>query len=133
MRALLQRVSRASVSIQGRETAAIGPGLVVLLGIARQDTQEDARYLVDKSLNLRIFADDTDHFNRSALDPRAARLTVSQFTLYAGTPHGRAPERTARQRRAWLKSPPSPAPAGASAPPPRASPGRVAMPSASPT
>ena len=85
----------ASVSIQGQEIAAIGPGLVVLLGIASQDTDEDARYLVDKSINLRIFADETGHFNRSALDTMAELLIVSQFTLYAETRKGRRPDFTA--------------------------------------
>jgi D-tyrosyl-tRNA(Tyr) deacylase len=95
VRALLQRVSRASVSIQGQEIASIGPGLVILLGIARQDTDEDARYLVDKSINLCVFADETGRFNRSALDTMAELLIVSQFTLYAETRKGRRPDFTA--------------------------------------
>ena len=95
MRALLQRVAGASVSIEGETAASIGRGLVVLLGVSRQDTEEDARYLVDKTLNLRIFPDDTSHFDRSALDIQAELLVVSQFTLYASTRKGRRPDFTA--------------------------------------
>ena len=95
MRALLQRVVGASVSIEGETAASIGRGLVVLLGVSRQDTEEDAQYLVDKTLNLRIFPDDTSHFDRSALDIQAELLVVSQFTLYASTRKGRRPDFTA--------------------------------------
>ena len=95
MRALLQRVAGASVSIEGEIAASIGRGLVVLLGVSRQDTEEDARYLVDKTLNLRLFPDDTSHFDRSALDIQAELLVVSQFTLYASTRKGRRPDFTA--------------------------------------
>ncbi len=94
MRALLQRVVGASVSIEGETAASIGRGLVVLLGVSRQDTEEDARYLVDKTLNLRLFPDDTSHFDRSALDIQAEFLVVSQFTLYASTRKGRRPDFT---------------------------------------
>lgn len=94
MRALLQRVSRAAVSVGGEEVAQIGPGLVVLLGVAADDTEEDARYLVEKTLNLRIFADDAQTFERSALDVRAELLIVSQFTLCARTRKGRRPDFT---------------------------------------
>ena len=82
MRALLQRVAGASVSIEGEIAASIGRGLVILLGVSRQDTEEDARYLVDKTLNLRVFPDGTSYFDRSALDIQAELLVVSQFTLY---------------------------------------------------
>lgn len=92
MRALLQRVSHASVSIDGSETAKTGPGLLVLLGVSRDDTEEDAAYLVDKTVNLRIFADDDSRFNLSALDVEAELLVVSQFTLYADTRKGRRPD-----------------------------------------
>ena len=92
MRALLQRVSHASVSIDGRQTAKTGPGLLVLLGISKDDTQEDAAYLVEKTVNLRIFADDESRFNKSALDVGAEFLVVSQFTLYADTRKGRRPD-----------------------------------------
>ena len=94
MRALLQRVSHASVSIDGRQTAKTGPGLLVLLGVSEDDTQEDAAYLVEKTVNLRIFADDESRFNKSALDVGAEFLVVSQFTLYADTRKGRRPDFT---------------------------------------
>ena len=95
MRALLQRVAEASVSIKGREVGSIGRGLVVLLGVSASDTEDDARHLVDKTLNLRIFPGDTSHFHRSALDIGAEFLIVSQFTLYADTRKGRRPDFTA--------------------------------------
>ena len=95
MRALLQRAAGASVSIDNRLTASIGRGLVILLGVSREDCEEDARYLVDKTLNLRIFSDESSHFSRSALDVGAELLIVSQFTLYAGTRKGRRPDFTA--------------------------------------
>jgi D-tyrosyl-tRNA(Tyr) deacylase len=95
LRALLQRVARASVSIQGREIAYISRGLLILLGVSAEDTEDDARYIVDKTANLRIFADDASHFNRSALDTAAELLVVSQFTLYADTRKGRRPDFTA--------------------------------------
>ena len=95
MRALLQRAAGASVSIDNRLIASIGCGLVVLLGVSREDSEEDARYLVDKTLNLRIFPDESSHFNLSALDVGAELLIVSQFTLYAGTRKGRRPDFTA--------------------------------------
>ena len=94
MRALLQRVTSASVSIDGAETGSIGPGLVVLLGVADGDDEADARYLVDKVANLRIFADEQGRFNHSALDVGAGLLLVSQFTLYADTRRGRRPDFT---------------------------------------
>ncbi len=95
MRALLQRAAAASVSIDGEITASIGRGLVVLLGVARGDVEADAEYLVGKTVNLRIFADESGHFNLSALDVGAELLVVSQFTLYAGTRKGRRPDFTA--------------------------------------
>ena len=95
MRALLQRVAEASLSIQGKEKASIGQGLVVLLGISRQDTEEDSLHLVDKTLNLRIFPGEDSHFHRSALEVGADILIVSQFTLYADTRKGRRPDFTA--------------------------------------
>ena len=94
MRALIQRVARAAVSVEDREVGAIGPGLVVFLGVAREDTEADAQYLVDKTVNLRIFADDSGRFNRSALDSGAEFLVVSQFTLYGDTRRGRRPDFT---------------------------------------
>ncbi len=94
MRALLQRVSEASVSVAGESVGAIGPGLVVLLGVSRGDTDEDASYIVGKTVNLRIFADEEERFNRSALDIGAEFLLVSQFTLYGDTRKGRRPSFT---------------------------------------
>ena len=92
MRALIQRVSQASVDIADEEVGRIGPGLVVLLGVSAEDTEEDARYLVEKTVNLRIFADEQNRFNLSALDTGAGLLVVSQFTLYADTRKGRRPD-----------------------------------------
>jgi D-tyrosyl-tRNA(Tyr) deacylase len=72
----------------------IGAGLVVFLGVGQEDEESDARYLVDKIANLRIFSDEENRFNRSALDVGAEFLLVSQFTLYAGTRKGRRPDFT---------------------------------------
>ncbi len=94
MRALIQRVTQASVAVSDREVGRIGPGLVVFLGVATEDTESDAQYLVDKTVNLRIFADEQNRFNRSALDIGAEFLIISQFTLYAGTRRGRRPDFT---------------------------------------
>ncbi len=91
MRALIQRVAQASVSVDGVVVGSIGPGLIVLLGVGRGDAEEDAEYLVEKIANLRIFADAEDKFNLSALDSGAEVLLVSQFTLYADTRKGRRP------------------------------------------
>ena len=92
MRALLQRVAHAAVAVEGREAGRIGPGLLILLGVAATDDEADAQYLVDKTVNLRIFADGQNRFNRSALDIGAELLLVSQFTLYAETRKGRRPD-----------------------------------------
>ena len=104
MRALIQRVAEADVEIDGVEVGEIGQGLVVLLGVADEDDEADARYLVEKIINLRIFADDENQFNRSALDVGAEFLVVSQFTLYADTRRGRRPDfkRAAPPQRAEL-------------------------------
>ena len=95
MRALIQRVTQARVTVEGQQVGAIGPGLVVLLGISKEDGEGDAQYLTDKLINLRIFADDSGRFNRSALDTGAEFLIVSQFTLYGDTRKGRRPDFTA--------------------------------------
>ena len=92
MRALVQRVTEASVLVEGQEVGCIGPGLVVFLGFAADDEETDCLYLVDKTVNLRIFADSENRFNRSALDVGAELLLVSQFTLYADTRKGRRPD-----------------------------------------
>ncbi len=94
MRALIQRVSEASVSIDGEVVGAIGPGLLVLLGVSRDDTDKDASYIVTKVVNLRIFSDDEGKFQSSATDIGAELLVVSQFTLYGETRKGRRPSFT---------------------------------------
>jgi D-tyrosyl-tRNA(Tyr) deacylase len=87
-------VSEASVSANGQLLGRIGPGLVVLIGICRDDVTEDADYLVTKTLNLRVFGDDDGRFNHSAEDVAAELLVISQFTLYADTRKGRRPSFT---------------------------------------
>ena len=94
MRALIQRVTSASVLVGGAEVGRIGLGLVVLLGISKEDAEEDARYLVERVNNLRIFADEENRFSCSALDVGAEFLVISQFTLYADTRKGRRPDFT---------------------------------------
>ena len=91
MRALLQRVSQASVSVDGQIIGRIGPGLVVFIGAEIGDTETDARYLAEKSAGLRVFSDETSKFNLSALDTGGEMLVVSQFTLLADTRRGRRP------------------------------------------
>ena len=91
MRALVQRVTEASVSVDGEVLGQIGPGLVVLVGIARSDGDAHIEYIVSKTVNLRIFEDDEGRFNLSALDTGADLLVISQFTLYADTRRGRRP------------------------------------------
>jgi len=91
MKALLQRVTSASVSISGEEVGRIGQGLCVFLGVASGDSEKDAEYLAGKTLNLRIFADAASKFNLSLLDVRGELLLVSQFTLLADSRHGRRP------------------------------------------
>jgi D-tyrosyl-tRNA(Tyr) deacylase len=95
MRAVLQRVTEARVSVDGRTVGAIGSGLLVLLGVARADTEADAAYIARKTVELRIFADEAGRFNRSLLETGGAVLLVSQFTLLAETRHGRRPSFTA--------------------------------------
>ena len=91
MKALLQRVTEASVSVAGEVVGRISNGLVVFLGVATGDTEKDAQYLVQKIINLRIFADEQGKFNLSVLDTRGELLLVSQFTLLADTKKGRRP------------------------------------------
>ena len=91
MRAVVQRVGRACVRVDGREHAAIGPGLLVLAGAARGDDDADVAYLADKVANLRVLADDAGRMNRSVLDTGGEVLLVSQFTLIADTRKGRRP------------------------------------------
>jgi D-tyrosyl-tRNA(Tyr) deacylase len=94
MKVLLQRVSCASVSINGKLTASIGRGLVALVGVAAGDTNKDIEYTVPKMVELRIFGDDCGKFNLSALDTEAELLLVSQFTLLSDTRKGRRPSFT---------------------------------------
>ena len=91
MRIVIQRVREARVTIDGEITAKIGLGLCVFLGIAKGDTKEDANYLADKALELRIFKDDTGKFNRSLLEVQGEVLVVSEFTLYGDCSKGRRP------------------------------------------
>jgi D-tyrosyl-tRNA(Tyr) deacylase len=94
MRVLLQRVKNGRVIVAGHVLAEIGPGLVILLGVGPQDGEQQARYLSEKSANLRIFEDEAGKINRSILDVGGEALVVSQFTLYADTRKGRRPSFT---------------------------------------
>jgi len=91
MRAVVQRVSRASVSVEGAITGAIGTGLLVLLGVGQDDEQPEADYLSDKIVGLRIFEDDDKKMNRSVVEVGGAILAVSQFTLYGDVRRGKRP------------------------------------------
>jgi len=91
MRAVVQRVAEAWVRVDGREVGRIGAGLLVLLGVAREDADHDADQLAEKVVTLRIFADEAGHMNRSLLDVGGELLVVSQFTLYGDARKGRRP------------------------------------------
>ena len=91
MRAVVQRVSRAKVTVEGEVTGEIGSGSLILLGVAAKDTEADADYLIEKVLNLRIFEDGDGKMNLSLLDVKGGLLVVSQFTLYGDTRRGRRP------------------------------------------
>lgn len=95
MRAVVQRVSRAAVYVEEQLVSAIGPGLLVLLGVGREDTEADGRYLAEKIAGLRIFADEEGKMNRSLLDTGGEVLLVSQFTLYGDCRKGKRPNFTA--------------------------------------
>ena len=95
MRALVQRVREARVTVDGRVTGAIGPGLLVLAGMAADDTPDDRAWLVRKIVQMRIFDDDAGVMNRSVQDIGGAILAVSQFTLYASTRKGNRPSYSA--------------------------------------
>ncbi len=91
MRLLIQRVTRAEVRVDGVMKGAIGPGILALIGIARNDSERDADYMLEKLANLRIFPDAEGKMNLSALDTAAGLLIVSQFTLYGDCRKGRRP------------------------------------------
>jgi len=94
VKALIQRVTGATVSIAGEEVGRIGRGLVVFVGVAGGDTEKDIDYLVQKTVQMRIFSDEAGKFNLSALDIKGELLLVSQFTLLADTRKGRRPSFT---------------------------------------
>jgi D-tyrosyl-tRNA(Tyr) deacylase len=94
MRAVLQRVTRAKVTVAGRVIGEIGAGLVILLGVGSTDTDADVDLMSNKIANLRIFADGEGKFNLSALEVKAEMLAISQFTLYADCRKGRRPSFT---------------------------------------
>ncbi|OGO41122.1 MAG: D-tyrosyl-tRNA(Tyr) deacylase [Chloroflexi bacterium RBG_16_57_9] len=98
MRAVVQRVTEASVTIDGRVAGEIGPGVVVLLGIREGDTEAEAKWLADKVAHLRIFPDAAGKFDRSLLDIGGSALVVSQFTLYGDARKGRRPDFTQAAR-----------------------------------
>ncbi|HXM42201.1 MAG TPA: D-aminoacyl-tRNA deacylase [Bryobacteraceae bacterium] len=91
MRIVVQRVREARVEVNGQVTGAIGPGLLVLLGIAKTDSDRDAEYLVEKVLHIRIFPDADGKMNRNAREAGGSLLVVSQFTLYGDCRKGRRP------------------------------------------
>jgi D-aminoacyl-tRNA deacylase len=94
MRAVVQRVRQCSVRVESRLTGSIDDGLLVYLGVGRNDTDRDARLICDKIVNLRIFTDENGKMNRSVLDVKGAILVVSQFTLYGDAREGRRPSFT---------------------------------------
>ncbi len=94
MRALIQRVKSGKVSVDGGQVAAIGPGLVILLGVGQGDGEEQARFLAEKTAALRIFPDEAGKFNRSILEAGGEAIVVSQFTLFADASKGRRPSFT---------------------------------------
>ena len=98
MRAVVQRVTKASVSVAGEAVGSIGRGFVVLLGVTHDDGEEQARFLANKIANLRIFADNQGKLNLSALEVGADVLVVSQFTLYGNVRKGRRPSFTGAAR-----------------------------------
>src|SRR5260221_13573024 len=91
MRIVAQRVSRAKVTVDGRVTGEIGPGLMILLGVGKEDTAQVAAVMAEKTANLRIFEDEQGKMNRSLLDVKGSALVVSQFTLYGDARGQRRP------------------------------------------
>lgn len=98
MRAVVQRVSRAAVAVEGVSVAEIGPGLLVLLGVAADDSEEDVQWLATKIARMRIFADEAQAMNRSVVETGGEALVVSQFTLQASTKKGNRPSFIAAAR-----------------------------------
>lgn len=98
MRALIQRVTSARVTVEHQTVGSINTGLVILLGICSDDAEKDARFLAEKVANLRVFADEAGRFDRSAHDTGAEFLVVSQFTLYGDCRKGRRPNFTQAAR-----------------------------------
>jgi len=94
LKALLQRVTSAAVTVDGNVTGQIGQGFLILLGVAGDDSEKDADYLAGKVVNLRVFSDDNSKFNLSALQIQAGLLVISQFTLMADARKGRRPSFT---------------------------------------
>ena len=107
MRCVVQRVTEASVTVNGETVGAVGPGMMVLIGVSSEDTEKDFRYMADKVPNLRIFDDENGVMNRSILDAGGSILAVSQFTLYGDARGGRRPSyiRAAKpeQANAWYE------------------------------
>ena len=91
MRAVVQRVTEASVTVENETVGAVGAGLMVLIGVSKEDTEKDLKYIVDKVQNLRVFDDENGVMNRSVLDAGGSILAVSQFTLYGDARGGRRP------------------------------------------
>lgn len=91
MRCVVQRVTEASVTVNGETVGAVGPGLMVLIGVSTEDTDADLKYMADKVPNLRIFDDENGVMNRSVIDVGGSILAVSQFTLYGDARGGRRP------------------------------------------
>lgn len=98
MRAVVQRVTRASVRVADQIVGAIGPGVVILIGVRQGDTEAEARWLAQKIAGLRIFEDDAGKMNRSLLETKGEALVVSQFTLYGDARKGRRPSFTEAAR-----------------------------------
>lgn len=94
MRLVIQRVSSASVMVDDAEVASIGPGLLILVGAGRDDREDDAERLAEKTVHLRVFADEAGKMNRSLMDVGGRALVVSQFTLYGDVRRGRRPSWT---------------------------------------
>ena len=92
MKLVVQRVSHASVTVDGNVVGKINEGLMILIGAKKGDTEKDVEYCVEKALNLRIFTDENDKMNLSVKDIQGELLLISQFTLYGNTSHGRRPD-----------------------------------------